>query len=375
MPPVHLLLKPASGGCGMACRYCFYREEVDLRKSGNRGVMSPEIQEKVLTNGLRGAQGECSISYQGGEPLLAGLEYFQRAARLERKLLPPGAVLRHAIQTNGQGLTEQWARFFAREGYLVGLSLDGTEEIHDAFRQTRQGRGTFAKTLEAARLLEEAGVETNILTVVTGVTARRAERVYRFFQRQGLCHLQFIPCLDPLDGEADPDCHLTPEAYGTFLCRLFDLWYRDLAVGTAPSIRLFDDFLQLLLGGGASTCGATGQCMLQMVVEADGSVYPCDFYALDELCLGSLAEQGLPQLRESPQARAFLAGSGTPLSCAGCPWLRLCRGGCRRYRDETGRFRFCVSYQQFFRRTMPRFLHLAEEIKSHGKDLADKHDL
>ncbi len=363
MPPVHLLIKPASGGCGLACRYCFYRDEMNQRVQGNRGIMSPETQRAVLENALGDARGECSISYQGGEPTLAGLDYFRRAAELERELAP-GVPIAHAIQTNGLLLDREWAEFFVREGYLVGLSLDGTRELHDAFRRDRQDRGTFDRVLDAVRLLSEAGAQYNILTVVTGPAARRAERIYRFYQRQGFRYLQFIPCLDPLEGAADPRCHLTPEDYGVFLSRLFDLWYRDLEQGNAPSIRLFDDFLQLLLGLPPGTCGAAGVCSLQMVVEADGSVYPCDFYALDETRLGSLTEQSLAELAGSPAAAAFLSGGGGPSpDCRSCPWLPLCRGGCRRYRDGTGRYRFCESYRRFFPKALPRLRLLVERLR------------
>lgn len=357
MPPVHLLIKPASGGCNAHCRYCFYRDEMDHRRVGSFGVMTAETQRQVLENALKNGEGTCTISYQGGEPTLAGLDFFRRGAALERALKPEGVTLRHAIQTSGLSMTREWAEFFAGEGYLVGLSLDGPRELHEAQR----GEGTFDRVLEAAALLDRAGAEYNILTVVTEASAHRAERLYRFFRKQGFRYLQFIPCLDPFDGAGEAP---TAESYGAFLCRLFDLWYRDVMAGNGVSIRLFDDFVRMMAGLPPTTCGSLGVCTLQTVVEADGSVYPCDFYALDEYRLGSLREQTPEELRRAPAADRFLREGARPSPlCGRCALLPLCRGGCRRYRDSHGHFRYCRSYQAFFAKTLPRFqqlLRLAE---------------
>ena len=363
MPPLHVLVKPASGGCGLSCSYCFYADEMSLRAAGNRGMMTPQVQETMIRRVMEEAEGECSFSYQGGEPTLAGLAFFQRAAELERRYAPPGLKIHHAIQTNGVGLDQRWLRFFAQEGYLVGVSLDGTRELHDQFRKDRQGAGTFDRVMETLEQMRREKVEFNILTVVTGETARRAERIYRFFRRQGFRYLQFIPCLDPLEAGERQVYHLTPERYGTFLCRLFDLWYRDVLSGDFPSIRLFDNFLELMLGLPPSTCGVSGYCSLQMVVESDGSVYPCDFYALDETRLGSLLDQPFSKLMQTAAAQRFLIkGNGPAPVCQSCPYLTLCRGGCRRYRDESGRSRFCAAYRQFFQSALPRLELIADRI-------------
>ena len=201
MRHVQMLLKPASGLCGLRCRYCFYHDETAKREQASYGIMEEAVLEAVIQRALASATQSCTFSFQGGEPTLAGLDFFRRAVELARLHNKNRAQVCFSLQPNGMDLTPAWADFLAENHFLVGLSLDGVKETHDANRVTPQGGGTFQRVLRAVQLLESHGAAFNILTVVNRQTAPQVERIYRFYQRSRLGYLQFIPCLDPL-GEA-----------------------------------------------------------------------------------------------------------------------------------------------------------------------------
>lgn len=357
MPPVSLMIKPASGLCNLRCRYCFYADEMENRSQPSCGIMSEETLETVLKKVLETAEGFCSICFQGGEPTLAGLPFFRRAVELERKYNVRGLSIQNAIQTNGMLLNEEWAAFLAENQFLTGISLDGTIHTHNAYRRTPEGQDTFIKVMDSIGLLEKHGAEYNILTVVHNRCAAAPDKIYRYYQKQGFRYLQFIPCLDPLqtaNSTAAPrEYSLTPEAYGSFLCRIFDLWHDDLQAGRQPYIRQFENYLALMAEGRAESCDMNGCCSIQYVAEADGSVYPCDFFSLDEYRLGSLLENSFAEIDAKRQEIQFIQKSlPLPEECKCCPYLSLCRNGCMRHRmmnsQDGGKDYFCRSWQMFF---------------------------
>lgn len=370
MPPIHLLIKPSSGACNLRCRYCFYHDEMEKREQSCYGFMTPETQESMIRRALEYAEGQCTFAYQGGEPTLIGLDYFRQAEELIQKYNRKNLRIDRAIQTNGFALDEEWARFFADNRYLVGLSMDGTKETHDRFRVDAGGEGTFRQVQHTAKMFDRIGVEYNILTVVNAQTAKKIQSIYTFFKKNGFRYLQFIPCLDPLGEEpGQRDYSLTPEAYGEFLCRLFDLWYKDLMNGEEVSIRQFDNYIQMLMGYPPESCGMSGVCSFQNVVESDGSVYPCDFYVLDEWKLGNLNVNSFPELEEKRKELGFVEESRQiHPDCQKCRWLSICRGGCKRYREprlETGELRkncFCRSYEMFFAHAGGRMQNMARAL-------------
>lgn len=351
----HLLIKPASGGCNLRCTYCFYHDITEKRDCASYGLMSEETQEAVIGKALAAVTRACTFAYQGGEPTLAGLPYYRHAAELQRQYNKNGVRIYNAIQTNGYRLDDEWARFFAENRFLVGLSLDGVQRTHDRFRRAPDGGGTFDEVQRTARLFDRYGVPYNILTVVNAETAPLAREIYQFYQKCGYRYLQFIPCLDPL-GELPGarDYSLTAALYGRFLCELFDLWYEDVIHGRAVSIRQFDNYVQMRMGYPPESCGMCGVCGVQDVVEADGSVYPCDFYVLDGYRLGNLNVDGFPDIDRRRRELGFIEES-LPQSgrCRDCAHFALCRGGCKRYREPRvdgrfGRNVFCEAYEQFF---------------------------
>ena len=361
MKYVTLLVKPASGRCNLRCRYCFYEDVSGHRQEYDLGLMPEETLELLVRQTMDLAQEGVNIGFQGGEPMLRGLPFYRKLLELEQRYQKPGVTVSHTIQTNGTLITPEWAEFFRDNRFLVGLSLDGLREIHNDFRVDPRGKGSWPDAVRGLDLLKKAGAEVNLLCVVTGAVARRGQAVYQNLKKLGVPFLQFIPCLDPMEGPRGQwPFSLTPQRYETFLKTVFDLWYQDWAGGHYVSVRLFDDYVNLLAGRGAGTCATTGSCGQYFVIEGDGSVYPCDFFVLDHLRLGKLGEQTLAEMAASPVAQEFCTrGHGHPAQCEGCPWLPLCRGGCQRDWDGDRNYQ-CPALKGFFEYAYPRLNQIAQ---------------
>lgn len=371
MKSLTLLIKPASSLCNMRCRYCFYDDVSDNRQVKSMGVMKEATIRRLLQSAVEAVEpgGSIQVLFQGGEPTLAGLEYFRTFLRLEAELCPQSVQISHSIQTNGMAMDDQWAEFFARNHFLVGLSLDGTREFHDRFRVDSNGKGSWSQVVKALAILDRYHVETNLLCVVTGAIARSPQKVYQSLRKLGDHPLQFIPCLDPLDCERGTLPHsLSPDGYGKFLCVLFDCWYRELSEGTYVSIRCFDDYLRIMMGMAPGSCAASGSCGSYLVVEGDGSLYPCDFFVLDSWCLGNIHEVSVEDALASPNSQAFLQeGNRRPNECFSCPYAALCRGGCKRdwfYSNGMPKNYYCQAFRSFFDYALSRLRRAANMLVS-----------
>ena len=360
MGPIQVMLKPASGMCNMRCRYCFYADEAEKRVTASYGMMSLETLEAVLGQVLSAAEGFCSILFQGGEPTLAGLPFFEEAITMTRRLNRNGCRVSFSLQTNGLLIDGDWCRFLTENHFLVGISLDGTKDIHDANRTDAAGNGTYSRVMHALQLLKHHGVDTNILTVVTAHTARNYQKIYGFFARNGFTYQQYIPCLDPLGEErGQHPWSLSPADIERYLKTAFDCWYRDAMAGHKKYHGYFDNLLLMLNGQLPGTCGMLGRCARQYVVEADGGVYPCDFYALDRYRLGNLRTDTIARIDRRREELGFIQDSAAEAEeCRVCRWRSLCRGGCRRDRDyfERGLQKnyYCAAYQGFLTYAYPR---------------------
>ncbi len=338
--PLSLLIKPVSGECNLACRYCFYRAETLMRKTRDFGRMSDKTVDELIYSAVNAASGSLTFSFQGGEPTLWGLDNFRKfqdKSLAAAKESAPGLDVRFTIQTNGVLVAEdsRFAEFFAENNWLVGLSIDGAPQLHDANRPAPGGKGSYEAALKAAENLKAAGAEFNILTVVTDQMAKRASRIYNDYKSRGWHFMQFIPCID---GSDSGNRSLSCENWGRFQRSLFDCWYKDIKAylggsGERVSVRRFDDLVRVAAGFMPEECGSRGGCSVQYVVEGDGSVYPCDFYCLDEWKMGYIKD-GVKALFDSPAARRFLETGAPKLNekCRGCDALGFCRFGCRRYR-------------------------------------------
>lgn len=292
--------------------------------------------------------------FQGGEPTLVGLDFYRTLVKLIARYNSTRMPVQLGLQTNGLLIDDEWASFLGAHHFLVGLSLDGPKELHNRNRVDARGEGTHSRVMRAAAALRRQNCAFNLLTVVTDHTARSVTAMYNFFARNGFTWQQYIPCLPPLVGD-DRQPPLTAAGYGDFLCRLFDLWHADFIAGRYVYNRTFENYIGMLAGCPPEACDLCGQCSVQFVLEADGGVYPCDFYVLDEYRLGNFVTDEVEEILACERALDFVASSREKTAeCRACPWFALCRGGCRR---QGGRF--CASYKQFFSYTIERMQQLA----------------
>lgn len=379
---MYLLIKPASGACDLRCRYCFYHDELSQREVAIRGIMSHDTVATILTKALaRCAEKHpaepLSVGFQGGEPLLAGVDFFRFVCEHVDRQNTSGVKVAYFLQTNGTHITEEFADLFAERNFLIGLSVDGPKEYHDMCRVTASGGSCFSSVMRGAELLRRRGVDFNILTVVTAQTARHAQRIYGFFAKCGFKWQQYIPCVAPLDGHGSEKFELAPREYGNFLCRMFDLWYADAMKGREHYVynRDFENWIGILAGYPPEECGMCGVCSEQYLIESDGAVYPCDFYALDDYCLGNLVNDSFDDIDAVRESLRFIAASRRlPDECRECRWLSLCRNGCRRNRvggeaspicsldHPSGRNRFCAAYSEFFEYAYPKMRRMADML-------------
>lgn len=335
MKQVSILIKPASALCNLRCQYCFYADISSQREVRSFGRMKKVVMKKLIDQvyvDLNDGD-QLTIAFQGGEPTLAGLPYFKEfVAQVHSQ--KKAVNVQYALQTNGMRIDNEWCLFLKENNFLVGLSIDGNEEYHDLFRVDRKGQGTYQKVLESKKLFDQYHIDYNILCVLTNQLAKEPKKVYQFLQKENIKFIQFIPCLSELQATKRDIYSLTPERFANFYHTMLQLWLEELSLGTYRSIKLFDDMFNLLVNRQVNACGLTGNCTIQYVIEADGSVYPCDFYVLDEYRLGNIQEQTLRELFEQEISFKFLCEKKVMKTfCQNCPYKNLCCGGCKRMNE------------------------------------------
>ncbi|MBQ8996316.1 MAG: anaerobic sulfatase maturase [Oscillospiraceae bacterium] len=374
MPPISVLLKPASGSCNMHCDYCFYKDEASKRDVPFYGTMSEDTLKNVIRRTLPRAEGTASYAFQGGEPTLRGLDFYQKVLEYQKQYNKNHVRIHNAIQTNGVLLDDAWCSFFHDNHFLVGLSVDGIQETHEKYRHLPDGASSYASITRAAELLRKHDVDFNILTVVTKEVASHIEEIWEYYLAQDWYWHQYIPCMDPLGAdEHSSEYSLTPEQYGLFLIKLFDLWNQSLHTSFPVSIRTIDNWLDILLGFLPEACDQCGMCSIQYVVEADGSVFPCDFYMMDPYLLGNFNRDRLDAIDAKRDQIGFVSGSRNDLvQCKRCPYHYLCRGGCRRNRElpdgSLDLYRFCSSMKIFFDARLPELKQIAKDVQDAGRN-------
>jgi uncharacterized protein len=361
-----LLIKPAGPDCNAACGYCFYRDKAGLFPGGPVHRMSLEVLEETVRQALAHGGRQVNFGWQGGEPTLMGLDFFRRAVELQARH-GRGKRAANGLQTNGLLLDREWARFLRENGFLVGLSLDGPEEVHDRYRRTAGGRGTWKDAVAKTRLLLGEGVMTNALVVVNDHSVRFPREIYGFLKDLGLTHMQFIPCVetDPDDpGRAAP-FSVGGEELGCFLGEVFNLWIGDFKDGLATiSVRFFDSVFHTYVGLPPPECTLLAECGGYLVVEHNGDVYSCDFFVEEAWKLGNVMSGRLDHMLNSARQREFgRRKAALPEKCRACRWIALCRGGCPkdRLRDprDGGVSHFCRAFEAFFEHADARLRELA----------------
>jgi uncharacterized protein len=360
-----LLIKPSAADCNLRCAYCFYIGRQCLTKPRPR--MSDEILERLISRYMRSGQTQSyTFSWQGGEPALMGLEFFEKVVQFQIRHAPPGAVVCNGFQTNGTLITDDLAAFLAKYKFLFGVSLDGPAQLHDYYRKTRDGMPTHASVLEGIERLKRHGVEYNILALVNDRTVKQPRELYGYFKNHGFLHQQYVPCVEFDAGGQLLPCSVTGRQWGAFLCEIFDRWIgQDV---NRISIRLFDSILEYLVSGKRTSCSMGIDCRQYFVVEFDGSVYPCDFFVRDDLKLGDIRTGRWKDFLESPLYQQFgHEKSNYGSECQTCCWLEFCHGDCQKCRPVTGQAKarsvLCEGWRAFYAHAIPRLRHVADGIK------------
>ena len=363
MTPFQLLIKPVGDRCNLRCTYCFYcgtEEQFEGRLDPARraaGTMSDGVLEHMVREFLACRLPQSIFCWQGGEPTLAGLDFFRRVVELQMKHGARGQVVGNAFQTNGVLIDRDWAKLLAEYKFLVGLSIDGPREIHETMR----GK-SFDAAMRAAQLLKQFGVEFNILCVVSRANVGRAAEVYRWFVERGFNNLQFIPCREMLDDHSLTPESITAQEFGEFLISVFDQWW-DGGVGVV-SERNIDSALGYYLTGAPTMCTYQARCSDYLLIERGGEVFPCDFFGRPEWLLGYLGDRPLVEYIEEAREEKFgLLKSEAAIECRDCEYWAMCHGGCPRDRRDDGKSHYCEGYKAFFAATATRLKQLAASLR------------
>jgi len=365
LAPRSLLIKPASADCNLHCSYCFYHERPTDPYGGRPGHrMSDEVLEAVISQGMRLDPSQAVFGWQGGEPTLCGLDFFERVVALEQRYGFPGQSVSNGLQTNGLLLDEEWARFLRRYNFLVGVSLDGPARYHDRYRTFVGGAGSHGRVIESIDRLKRHGVAYNILSVINRETGNHGAEIFDYLVEQGFGYLQFIPCVevDPATGQVAP-FSVEPEQFGDFMCEVFDRWYNGGRVEV--SVRDFDSILATYMGQSATVCCYQETCGAYLVVEYNGDFYPCDFFVRQDLYLGNIAQVSLASAFASKALARFARHKAEPRpECDACAWRLLCQRGCPRFVGVAGdqRHYLCRGLQQFFAHSYEGFQRLSAQL-------------
>lgn len=359
----HVLAKPTGAICNLDCKYCFFLSKEELYPD-SRFRMSEAVLERYIRQRLESQPQEATIAWQGGEPTLMGLKFFRRVMELTQQYRRPGQEIQHTLQTNGTLIDAQWCEFLREHHFLVGLSIDGPRALHDAYRVDKRGRPTFDKVERAARLMQQHGVEFNVLCTVHAQNADRPLEVYRYLRDElGARFIQFIPIVERVnsdgrtllqEGTTVTERSVKPETWGRFLIEIFDEWVRR-DVGTV-FVQMFDAALASWVGAPPALCIFGETCGDAVALEHNGDVYSCDHFVEPNYLLGNIATATLSDLVASPRQRAFgrAKRDSLPKYCRECSVRFACHGECPKNRftltpdGEPGLNYLCAGYKAFF---------------------------
>jgi uncharacterized protein len=358
----HIMAKPTGSACNLNCDYCFFLKKEKLYP-GSNFRMSDEVHEAYIRQLLEAHQvPQVTVAWQGGEPTLMGLDFFKRSVELQKKYAKPGTRIENTFQTNGILLNEAWCQFFQKNNFLIGLSLDGPQRLHDMYRKDRGGHGTFERVLNAARLLQQYGVEFNILCTVNSKNANHPLDVYRFFRDNLRTHyIQFIPIVERgnetgyQEGNKVTDRSVQPDQFGRFLIEIFDEWIKK-DVGSTFVLN-FDGALAGWLGMAGTVCIFGPTCGLGMALEHNGDLYSCDHFVEPDYYVGNILKTPMVDLVASEKQRRFGQNKrdSLPRTCRECDVLHICNGECPKNRfletldGEPGLNYLCAGYKAFFK--------------------------
>jgi len=384
--PMYIMAKPAGAACNLACKYCYYLEKQYLYKDSPQQLMSSGLLEKFISEYMQSVTTpEVLFTWHGGETLIRHLDFYETVMRLEKKYAR-GRQVANCIQTNGTLLTNNWCQFFHNNGWLVGVSIDGPREYHDAYRKTRGGAGSFGRVMHGIELLNKHRVEWNALAVVNNLNGDHPLEFYRFFKDIHCRFIQFTPIVERIfqhddgrylaavdEGESETvtDFSVTPEQWGNFACAIFDEWVRK-DVGEV-FVQLFDSTLANWAGVTPGICSLSKSCGHAGAMEWNGDVYSCDHFVFPQYKLGNIYEKSLVEMMFSPRQMAFGQQKigGLPMQCRQCRYSFACNGECPKNRfcksanGEPGLNYLCKGYYQFFDHVAPYMDFMKNELDAH----------
>ncbi|EMR5619714.1 anaerobic sulfatase maturase [Salmonella enterica] len=390
----HAMAKPSGSECNLNCTYCFYLEKHALYRDEAQPRMNDTMLEQYVREYIRSVdpESEVAFTWQGGEPTLLGLDFYRRAVALQHQY-GTGRKITNSFQTNGVLLDDAWCEFFVRHNFLVGLSLDGPEDIHNKYRLTKGDRPTHKLVMRALERLQHHGVQYNVLTCVNRYSALAPEKIYDFLVASGVEFIQFIPVVERLPDAAAEQFHLTlhgpgeaigtltdwsvqPGDYGLFLCKIFDRWIaRDVGKVFVMNIEwAFANFV----GAPGAVCHHQPTCGRSVVVEHNGDVYACDHYVYPQYHLGNIGEHTFAAMLDSPRQVSFGKDkfSALPDQCRSCPVLKACWGGCPKHRfaltqaGKPGLNYLCEGFRLYFQ-YLPPYLKAMTDLMVAGRPASD----
>ena len=381
--PLYVMLKPAGAHCNLACKYCYYLEKNNLYQNSHRHLMTDEMLEQFTREYIEAqTMPQVLFTWHGGEPLMRSIDFYKKALALQKKYAH-GKQIDNVIQTNGTLLTDEWCEFFAKNHWLVGISIDGPQEYHDHYRVTPAGKPSWEKVMQGISLLKKHRVEWNAMAVVNAYNAEHPLEFYHFFRDNGCQYLQFTPIVERLTEHEDgrtlasladdreiplADASVTPEQWGNFLCTIFDDWVRH-DVGKM-FVEIFDCTLANWMGVLPGICAYSKECGHAGVMEHNGDVYSCDHFVFPEYKLGNIREQSLIDMLYGEKQQAFsrLKHTSLPRQCKECDMEFACHGECPKNRFEKDKYGepglnyLCQGYYQYYSHVAPYMDFMKREL-------------
>ena len=381
--PLYVMLKPAGAHCNLACKYCYYLEKNNLYQNSHRHLMSDEMLEQFTREYIEAqTMPQVLFTWHGGEPLMRSIDFYRKALALQKKYAH-GKQIDNVIQTNGTLLTDEWCEFFAKNHWLVGISIDGPQEYHDHYRVTPAGKPSWEKVMQGISLLKKHRVEWNAMAVVNAYNAEHPLEFYHFFRDNGCQYLQFTPIVERLTEHEDgrtlasladdreiplADASVTPQQWGNFLCTIFDDWVRHDVGKTF--VEIFDCTLANWMGVLPGICAYSKECGHAGVMEHNGDVYSCDHFVFPEYKLGNIREQSLIDMLYGEKQQAFsrLKHTSLPRQCKECDMEFACHGECPKNRFEKDKYGepglnyLCQGYYQYYTHVAPYMDFMKREL-------------
>jgi len=372
--------KPVGPVCNLACQYCYYLDKKDLYPADTSSLrMSDEVLERYIARHIEASTEQViRFCWHGGEPTLYGLDGFQKIVDLQRKHLPAGRRIANGMQTNGTLLDEAWCRFLAVEQFAVGISVDGPKEIHDKYRIGRDGQSVLEKTLHGYEQLKSHGVHCEILCAVNAYNVRFPMELYDFFRSLAAPYLSFLPVVNRLPDGGACSLSVPADAWGTFLCTIFDMWVsRDIG---KVKVQIFEEATRTAFGQEHTLCIFKQTCGNCPVVEHNGDFYACDHFVDAEHRRGNITETPLADLLDSPAQRAFGQAklADLPVMCKECDVRPMCNGGCLKNRfiatpdGQPGLNYLCAGYKKFFTHCKPFVSAVAAQWQQHEQQVSQQ---